>query len=360
MFGSSLKQAFISTGNDTFDTFFGGGLLNSTLNIFERQGLASRPLETIVEKSISASTLANKCDLIYVNFNSELDIKEDLFLESLPLPKKVKPELLYKDVRPKSASAMIKIAWRYTAQGSSPSTGSFKENQNDFGLCLSKHTDIELTNLHIINIKNETFSFKTLIDQLASMTSNLANSKSVNIILANLLHPFSPIYGDPQKLLFLLYAMRAFARTIERGMVMTVYDTEMCQNHSSIKNLIYNTADAVVSFYTFADSQSRLLGYKDTDGTVDYIKVPKLNTFSHHFQRELSDWGYRTTKNNKYFVIDKLSLPPCDSGAQEDRTTIEKKDGTELLGVHKHEILEEVGPLEEFKDFVGDVLRKNK
>lgn len=347
MFGPSSTQNLISTGNQTFDTFLGGGLLNSSLNIFERKGSASRALESIIEKSISATTLANKNDLIIINFNTESDYRDNIFLESLPFPKKVRSDLLYKDVRPKSSSAM-KIAWRYTAQASSPSTSALRENQIDFGTCLSKQ-DVELGNLIIINIKKETFSYKTLIDQLVD---GVKSSETVNIILLNLLHPFSPIYGDSQKLVSLLYIMRAFARTIERGSIVTSYDIEMCQNHVSLKSQIYNMADSVISFFTFSDNQCRLLGYKDIDGTVDYIKVPKINTLSYHLQRQLTDWGHRITKNNKYFVIHKLSLPPCGTDEQ-------PKPGkaSDILGVDNHEI-KDIGLRKDFNTCVEDFFSK--
>jgi hypothetical protein len=135
------------------------------------------------------------------------------------------------------------------------------------------------------------------------------------------------------------------------------YDSSLCENHFNIEQSLYNLADCVVSFNSYETDENKVTGYKDIDGTINYIKVPKISSFGFHFQQDLADWGYRLTKNLKYFVVDELSLPPCEDDNEEGKG---KQCASNLarIEVPSHS-LEQVGPLEEFRDVAKDVIAKN-
>lgn len=356
--GGTTKTNLISTGNDTLDKFLGGGLLNSSLNLFERQGPSSRLLDSVWNKSLTASTLAAKNNLMYINFNTQIEVDTEQLLHSLPLPRKVKSEMMYKDIRGKSSAAPIKIAWRYTSRSSSPSDNVLRMNQIDFGMSLTKETTSDdLGQVKVVNIKDD-FTMKGFFNVLDEEHSKLKSKETcLNIIISDLLHPFSPLVDNSRMLCEFLFALRCFTRHINKGALLVSYDIDLCENHSHIKQHLYNIADCVVSCYSYETGEGKSIGYKNIDGTLDYLKVPKINSFGFHFQRDLSDWGYRLTKNHRYLVVDELSLPPCHDDEHDDRG--KKLTASALTNIeHKKEPLEQVGPLEDFRKVAEDVLRR--
>lgn len=354
------SQNLFSTGNETFDKFLGGGLLNTSLNLFERQGPSSRILDSVWNKSLASSTLVSKNNVIQVNFNTLNDINPDQLLSSLPIMRKVTSKLLYKDVQGKSASTQIKIAWRYSSRNSSPSDSIMRTQQVDFGVCLSREVSNpdDLGLIRTINI-NENFSLSKFFNQLETEVHDLKKqNKAVNIIITDILNPFSPIIDEPEQLCKFMYALRCFARDrLLKGVILISYDTDQLLNHSKMKQQLYNIADCVLSFYSYETGQNKITGYKNIDGTLEYLKVPKINSFGYHFQRELSDYGYRFTRNHRFFVVDELSLPPLHD--DEDEEQVKKKNACEVVHVDfRQKPLEQVGPLEDFREVAGRVLSK--
>lgn len=343
----------ISFGNESFDKFLGGGLLNSSLNLFERQGPSSSILDTVWNKSLAATTLSKVDNLIYVNFNTLEELKDEGFIRLLPKPKKVKAEVLYKDLLGKSEVKTIKIAWRYSGRSLSPSD-RFTADQVDFGSSLTvANIPSELGILKIINATRE-HSIRQLFNDLDDCLSELTKlDKTVNIIISDILHPFSPFIDNTSNLLQLLYSLRCLSRTLHKGAILISYDIDMFSNHADVKQHVYNLVDCVVSFYSYETGENKITGYKNTDGTLDYVKAPKINTFGPHFHRELSDWGYRFTKNHKFFIIDELNLPPCLDD-EEDSRKVQKKDVAELTQTQQKP-LNVVGPLEDFRHVAKDI-----
>lgn len=323
------RQNVISTGNETFDKFLGGGLLNSTLNIFERQGPSSRILDAIITKSFAATTLTEKKTLLYVNFNTSLSVEKEDLLASLPSQRKVKSELLYKDIAGRSELAKIKIAWRYSNRNTfSPSDGVTKVNQVDFGVSLIKTIEPEdLGRVYLINIQQ----YETLDKIASTLRQTILDIKrsntSINVIVKDLLHPFSPLIDQQAIFLKFIYFLRCLSRFLTKGAIIVVYDSGLCTGHRNIEQNLYSLADSVVSFHSYETAENLLTGYKDIDGSLSYIKVPKINSFGFHFQQGLSDWGYRLTKSNRFFVIDELSLPPC---GDDDSDQVKTKKATPI------------------------------
>lgn len=352
MFGVSLKQNLVSTGNETFDKFLGGGLLNTSLNLFERQGPSSRILDHVFNKSIAAATLSSKDNLIVVNFNPAVRLTNDKFIESLPVFRKVKSEILYKDVRRRAAQAKIKIAWRYSNRTHSPSDSAARSSQVDFGLSLAKDNgSSELGECLIMNVDDANFTLADFLTKLESAINDMRSKSNVvtNVIIKDILHPLSPILDDAEQMLKLMYAMRYLSRKLEKGIMMISYDCDMLLHHDDLRSHLYHIADCVVSFYSYPTGENRARGYKDTDGTLKYVKVPKINSFGFHFQQDISDYGYRMTRNHRFFVVDELSLPPCDDEDPEDK--IKKRDVSDVTGFHGEvSPLKQVGPLEDFKE----------
>uniref|UniRef100_A0A6G1S4S0 Elongator complex protein 4 n=1 Tax=Aceria tosichella TaxID=561515 RepID=A0A6G1S4S0_9ACAR len=359
MFSSSAKQILLPSGNETLDKFLGGGLPHSSLNIFERSGPSSGILDTIIGNSFASTTLSAKGSVIFVNFNTSVEVHDHVLLTTLPAPRKVKSELLYRDIREKSALAKIKIAWRYSQQAtSSPSDGVTRMDQIDFGVALTKSAEPdELGKLCVINVSED--------DTVASITDRMSKSileqkkthSIITVIIKDLFHPFSPIASNNQgQFLKFFYILRCLSRTLDKGCILVNYDSSLCENHFNFEQSLYNLADSVVSFYSYETDENQLTGYKDIDGTITYVKVPKIGSFGFHFQQHLADWGYRLTKNLKYFVVDELSLPPCDDDNEEGKG---KQCASNLARIENpSRPLEQVGPLEEFRDVAKDVLAK--
>lgn len=358
MFGQNPKGQMISTGNETLDKFLGGGLLNSTLNIFERQGPSSKLLDAIINKSMASTTLDAKKNLIFVNFNVLDEPTVNQLLSSLPVCRKVKTEILYKDIRGKSATAQIKIAWRYTNRNASPSDSVMRTDQVDFGLSLAKEKEqSDLGELRIINVE-EPFSTERFFKELDKQLTDLKKGgNTVNIIISDLLHPFSPLNGCDNTFCKFIYALRCFSRQLDKGAIQIVYDISMLPRHSQIRQCIYNLADCVVTFYSYETDENKITGYKNIDGTLEYIKVPKINSFGLHFQRELSDWGYRLTRNHRFFVVDELSLPPCHDDEDDDQTRKPRTTNVARID-NEQQSLKQVGPLEDFREVAENVLAK--
>lgn len=362
MFGTSPSHNLISFGNQTFDNFLGGGLLNSSLNIFERQGPSSRVLESVWNKSFASRTLSSKYNLIIVNFNPANDIDSERFISTLPSPRRVNSEVLYKDIRAKSQLAKIKIAWRYTNKNSSPSNSTQTCNQIDFGLSLGKESrSDELGRYKIINVPStENFNLPEFLIELERNINELKEgNKTVNILIKDLFQPFSPLDDKPVISIKFLYSLRCLSRSLVKGAILITYDSDLIPNYDRIRQQIYNIADCLVNFASYETGQNKISGYKNIDGTLDYVKVPKINSFGLHFQQELSDWGYRFTKNHKFFVVDELSLPPCGDDDQDPNNKQRKQNATDITNIeHSQKPLERVGPLEEFREIAGDVLAR--
>lgn len=356
MFAPSSTFSFISTGNESLDKFLGKGFLNSSLNLFEREGPSSRILDSVWYKSLASSTISKGGYVIYINFNTIDQTDPQMILSSLPMPRKVKSESLYKDIRGKSGATQIKIAWRYSSRSSSPSDSMLKSDQVDFGLSLERETkEVLIDRIQVINV-NATFSPDSLI---ASIEAALENTKgkevTTSILVKDIIHPLSPLSGRPQKLIEFMYLLRSYARArLAKGMFFVSYDLDLFADHGNHRSQLHNVADCVVSFFSYETGQNILTGYKNIDGTLDYIKVPKINSFGFHFQRELSDWGYRFTKNLRFFVIDELSLPPCDN----DGDDIVKEQYASDVAKLERTPVRQVGPLEDFKGVAESLLKR--
>lgn len=358
MFGQTQKGSMISTGNETFDKFLGGGILNSTVNIFERHGPQSRLLDAVLNKSLATATLTAKKNLVFVNFNVLYEPTVDQLLGSLPVCRKVKTEILYKDIRGKSASAQIKIAWRYTNRNASPADSIMKMEQVDFGLSLFKETEkSELGQLRIINVE-EPFSCKRFFLELDKHVTDLKKGgNTVNIIISDLLHPFSPLNDCDKTICRFIYSIKCFSRTLDKGAIQIVYNTDMLPKQLEARQKIYNLVDCVVTFYSYETDENKITGYKNIDGTLELVKVPKINSFGLHFQRELSDWGYRLTRNHRFFVVDELSLPPCHDDEDEDKFRKPRTSNIAKID-NEQQSLKQVGPLEDFREVAENVLAK--
>lgn len=359
MFGQSTKQNLISTGNDTFDKFLGGGLLNSTVNLFERQGISSRILDPILNKSISCTTLSKKNNLLFVNFNTSKEVTSEEVLNGLPVNRQVKSEVLYKDVRGSSATAKIKIAWRYTQRGtSSPSDALHKLNQVDFGLSLKREVEPQdLGTLDVLNVKPDesTMSISSRLEKAISQLK--ATGTTVNVIIKDLVNTFSPLLDNWHELMRMLYIFRGLARSLGDGAIVLCCDSEMLPEKQAVKQQMYNLVDSVISFYGYETDENKTTGYKDIDGTVNYLKVPKLNSYGFHFQQDVSDWGYRLTKNHRYFVVDELCLPPCEDETTDNLPCGSGPKATELRKIdNTSKPLERANPLEEFRQVAKDIL----
>lgn len=347
------KPEMISFSNETFERFLGGGLLYGTLNLFERKGPGSLILDDVIFKSLISATLTSTGGaVIYANFNNLKPIDKATLITQLPTPKKVNPQILYKDIRGRRHLQRIKIAWRYATMNQTPSNLDPSTDQIDFGNSLDKPDDSRLI---VINLSNYTpSSFLTTLNEAVEKLKKI-NVKSIRIIIQDVLHPFSPL-GRVQQFIKLLYLLRALSRSLPKGVVIVNLDTDLCYKYEIHRNHIYNMADGVATFFSYETGQNVVTGYKNFDGTMDYPKVPKINSYGFHFQRELSDWGYRFTKNQRYFVVDELSLPPSKG---DDRKTEPKKTAAiEVTGIGLNRPLEQVTPLEDFKEVAGDVLAK--
>lgn len=352
MFGS--KSTFISSGNSLLDKLLGGGFVNGSLNVFERQGHSSKNLDHVWNKSLAASTLATGNNLIFVNFQAQNYTQEQL-ISSLPTPRKVKPQTLFKDIQTKSPSTRIKIAWRYSDRGVSPSD-DLRLDQVDFGLKLSKECDPDiLGQCRIVTAKADLA--ETITDIRNAIQELKPNSKTTNLIINDAFHPFSTLRNDCDTALT-FQVFRAVARSLGGGVVLMSYDKDCVPRYNIRKPFIYNAADCVLSFYSYETDQNRILGYKDTDGTIEYVKVPKINSFGQQCQRSLSDYGYRFTRDNRYFVVDELSLPPCEDDTPEILAK-KKQQADQVAQVDRgRKLVRQVDPLEEFKDVAQNVIPK--
>lgn len=313
---SMSRQTLISTCNDSLNTLLGGGFVASTLNIFERSGTQSQRLDSIITKTISASTLVKQRDLVYVNFNDLLPVTSDHLIASFPLPVKVKTEVLNKDVRPDTRKEQIKIAWRYS--NNNILFRDERQDQLDFGHSLKHHHE-SLGKIIVVNL-DKIFTngdMRTFLEILEAVKT----SDCIDFVMADITHPHSVLDGHHELFLTILYALRAFARTLKQGAVFMCINTDSIDDYNFKQDQIYNLADSVVHLSSLSEEESILIGCVHSEGLVEYRKVPKLYSNSYHFKRPLSDWAYRTTSNNKYFLIDQLSLPPMLTNDQTGQTS---------------------------------------
>lgn len=264
--------------------------------------------------------------------------------------------MLYKDIRAKSVPTKIKIAWRYSEpEVSSPSDGVARMEQIDFGTpLLNEHTAENLGKVEIMNV-HDGDSPAQILSQLNQKVIDLKKSFStVNIVTESIMHPFSPLV-DNVNLCNFVFGLRCLSRILDKGAILISYDCDMIENYNEIQQRLYNLADCVVSFYSYETGENKLTGYKDIDGTLNYVKVPKIASYGFHFQRDISDWGYRLTKNQRFFMIDELSLPPCD----DDDEARGQQTATGLTNIESvRRPLEQVTPLEEFREVAEKVLSK--
>lgn len=333
------NSPFMKTKNGTLDNMLGGGLLYSTLNIFELRGPTTRRLDDILERTVTSATITNGDNVIFINFNGLKDISERDFYSFLPVPRMARCSDVYRQPLKDLKSSRIKIAWRYApSEGNMDSPGQQTQviPQLDFGTCIANELSKPEGIVRVVDIASGCLAdcftpVNSAIDELKQRSRNA----SITIILHNLFHPLNPLFGDSKLVIGLLYSFRALARSIGKCTVVGFYDVGNARDYDSLKHHIHDTADCVVSFNGFESGESETNGYNGLDGIVHYIKAAKINTNHLPFPRYTCEFGYRLVEGNRYLMIDELTLGPEEANTQQveaKKTSIDGERGREALG----------------------------
>lgn len=336
------KQRIVSTGNESLDDILGGGLVRSTVNILECANRHSVATGKMTQSTFASNVLSNKGNLIVLVCDQMTRLNEQEFLATLPLKTRVKSENLYKDLVSKSASTRIKIAWRYTNL-SSPSDRVLLVDQADFGVQLK--SDKDLTNyikefkllkiLHLADFANVKEAMKKLV-QLVDEANNhgishsispqdrscmsdvpkkstLDKNSDINVLVMNLTSPLSLV--DTTDMPSFMFTLRCLTRSRKNcTCLVTIYsELILASPFPIVLERLYNLSDGIVKLSSFVDMS--ITPYVDYNGIAEIIKTAKINSTAYHYEKDVCDWGFRITKNNRFLVFDKLSLPPCDEAS---------------------------------------------
>ena len=199
----------------------------------------------------------------------------------------------------------MKIAWRYQEM---PSQRSIQHvDQFDFS---SPITDREIAenNLGAQMIDIVGLSY------IQEHVNEIGNSKDPSrIIFKNLT---SVEYGmNENNIQTFVFALKAALRKNQNSVAMITIDSRLMANH--VRMRLHAMCDAVIKLTSFNGTNPQ---YPDYDGTVEISKLPKVNVLNVPKKLETLDLGFTMKKNNRYFVVDKLCLPP-ELGDTPSRTT---------------------------------------
>ncbi|KAI1295549.1 Elongator complex protein 4 [Halotydeus destructor] len=210
--------------------------------------------------------------------------KFDDIMKQLPTRTLVQPES-----RPSSEPNHLKIAWRY-ADTPSNDDSTNQKHQYDLGAII---TDQEITQL----------SLKTdLIQQVefADISSTLAKSEqSVRAIVKNLTSCVSE-----KEIAGYLFKLKSVVKK-NQGICVVSINSHVLP-HETLARL-HNISDCAIELNAFHGQNA---SYPDYDGTLSFHKLPKINALSNPKNIETLDLGFQMKKQNRFFIVDKLCLPP--------------------------------------------------
>lgn len=101
-----------------------------------------------------------------------------------------------------------------------------------------------------------------------------------------------------------LLLLKSWTRKSSGNKLLITFDTRTLP--PSTVSRIRACADGVIRVESFGP---RVKPYPDFDGVINIIKIPKINSINTNSKIDTLDIGFQW-KSNRYFVIDKLSLPP--------------------------------------------------
>ena len=199
----------------------------------------------------------------------------------------------------------LKIAWRYQEM---PSHRDIQHaNQFDFSCCISDREIAEN------NLGAQMIDIVKLKD-ITNHVLQIGNSKDSSRIVFKNLNAVG--YNSKEnEISSFLFSLKSALRKNQSSVAMITIDPRTLSNAG--RRRIHSLCDAVISLTAFNGADSK---YPDYDGTVNICKLPKVNLLNVTKKLETLELGFAMKKNNRYFVIDKLCLPP-ELGDTPSRTT---------------------------------------
>lgn len=198
----------------------------------------------------------------------------------------------------------MKIAWRYKSLAAASSEAS---EQFDFGV----YVDEETLNQANINFVNH--------DALIKFNFDYDPNKCLTrIVVQDLGSPLSPI--SIESIPMFIYNLKSFVRRNPNVVCLVTFSSQMIQssNFAFVCSRIYNNVDCAIKLIPFDESTQT--PYKEYDGLVNILKLPKLNSLNYYFVPETFDLGFKLKKHSRFLIVDKLCLPP-DLSETVSRTT---------------------------------------
>jgi elongator complex protein 4 len=201
----------------------------------------------------------------------------------------------------------MKIAFRYQSLPVLSANNTTAE-QFDFGSHISEQT---------LNSANIQFcAHNSCLNYIKSLPTN---EKTVTrVIIEGLGSPLSPI--DIESLPKFVFELKSLIRKLPNVLCLITFSAQIINssNFSYVRSRIHNTVDCVIQLIAFDElTQTPYTEYK---GLLNVIKLPKLNSFNYYSIPETLDFGFQLKNNSRFFVVDKLCLPP-DLSETVSRTT---------------------------------------
>ena len=191
----------------------------------------------------------------------------------------------------------MKIAWRYNHLPAETDLTKSLRIQFDFGSFINGD-EIEEHNLHEKQIKMN-INVKDILDHEADLDS----SKKCLLVIERISNEL--VFGGRDSLEETFFGLKSLTRRHPcLSCLVTLNSQEMT---SRSRSRLINMADGVFALDSF---QMKSKTYPDFQGLFRIHKLPKVLSLNYPQRLETLDYGFQMRNNQRFLVIQKLSLPP--------------------------------------------------
>lgn len=201
----------------------------------------------------------------------------------------------------------MKIAWRYQSMPTVSSGDNNSADPFDYGNHISEET--------LVCATIDFADFDTCYEVLQR---NSSPSTVTRLILYNLGSPMSnlKLSSIPK----FIYDLKSICRKLPNVSCLITMPMHLILSSpvAHIRNRIHTIVDCVIQLIAFTENSKT--PYTEYSGLFNILKLPTINSLNYYFVPETFDIGYQLKRNDRFFIVDKLCLPP-DLGETPSRTT---------------------------------------
>ncbi|XP_053201329.1 elongator complex protein 4-like [Panonychus citri] len=312
-----LAVEYIRTGIRGIDQLFGGGLPFNNLILIEEDEFSI--YTNLLLKSVSSYVLHGNINLTYFSDNISADVTS--FLQKLPARSKA-------DYNSLAGPKDMQIAFRYNHM---PSLEMETGIITDFGRTMDERLINSLLFVNDVSVHPINEVFNTLEKLISRSEEHLkcikvkcsGSSSSQHLIIIDHLSATSSNLTEDNICPF-IYQLKSFARKLNKCAIIVTTQSGWLPI-VTIKRL-RNICDSAIQLEAF-DTMKPSVYSDDYKGALHVHKVARISSAKESLVANL---GFQLKKNNRYFIVEKLFLPP-DIGDTPSRVPTKSSNPTDEI-----------------------------